>query len=152
MNHDWPPEEKTTCNICGASFLACTAAETGGICRRHITKDNIPRPLREKEGCPPFISPEGEVFLSPDDLPTLPFPKKMIVGPGYLNFDDWIIHTSPLVESILGWIASHAGRWCQENPDPVVKEQINEMITALEQQMMHGMDTEEGIPESRWQV
>jgi hypothetical protein len=29
INHDWPDEEKVNYILCGASFLARTAAETG---------------------------------------------------------------------------------------------------------------------------
>ncbi len=152
MNH-WPPEEKTTCQICGASFLASTAALTGGICRRHGNG------MRPPPGLPPEkdelflgISPEGKLILSDEDLPVLSFPRKMILGPGYLNFDDWIFRTSPFPKSLLGWISEHASRWCKENPDPVVKSQVNEMITALEQQFANGGDDERCIPESRWKV
>lgn len=153
MHHNWPEEEKTNCLICGASFLATTAAETGGICRRH-TKGQRPMP-----GLPPeedklfvAISPDGKVIQSAEDLPVLPFPLKMIVRPSYLNFDGWIIRIWPCSKSMLGWISTQAGQWCKENPDPVVKAQVNAMITAIEQQLVHGSDAEICIPESRWKV
>lgn len=153
MDHNWPLEEKTTCPICGASFLARTAALTGGICRRHG------HGMRPPPGLPPQeeklflgISPEGKPILSSDDLPILPFPGRMIVGLGYLNFDGWIISTCPCSKSILGWISEHASRWCKENPDPVVKSQVNEMITALERQVASGGEAEKCIPESRWKA
>ena len=76
----------------------------------------------------------------------------MIVGPDYLNFDDWIIRTSPLSKSLLGWISTHAVRWCTENPDLVVKSQVHDMITALERQVAHGGNAENFIPERRWKV
>ena len=152
MDYDWPEEPKTTCPLCGASFLARTAAETGGICRRHVTIDNIPRPLPQKEDCHVIVSPEGKVFVSSDDLPTLPFPKKMVVGPDYLNFDGWIIRTWPFSMSLLDWFKNQTRRWCKENPDPVFKAQVSAMASALESQVVHGSDAEKCIPESRWKV
>jgi hypothetical protein len=43
MEPRWPEREKTICSICGASFLARTAAETGGYCKRHFFHDNSDR-------------------------------------------------------------------------------------------------------------
>jgi hypothetical protein len=151
MEHDWPEEPKTTCLLCGASFLASTAALTGGISRRHGNGMRaLPGLPQEKEELFLGISPEGKPILSSEDLSALPFPRMMIVGPGHLNFDGWIICTSPCAKSILAWISSHADRWCKENPDPVVKSQVNEMITALERQVVRGGDAGNSIPESRW--
>jgi hypothetical protein len=98
------------------------------------------------------ISPEGKVILSDEDLPVLPFPRKMIVRPEYLDFDGWIFCTRPFQKSLLGWITNHAGRWCKENPDPVVKAQVNAMISAIERQLSQGWEIEKCIPESRWMV
>ena len=148
MDHNWPDEPRTICPICGASFLARTAAETGGICRRHVTIDNIPLPLPQKEDFHLIVSPVGKTFTSSEDLPTLPFPKKIVVGPDYLNFDGWIIRICPCSKSLLGWISQHASRWCKENHDPVIKEQVNAMISAIQYQVVHGDDAEECIPET----
>lgn len=141
--------------ILGLGFLpalARTAAETEGICRRH-TKAKRPPPMSpEEEKLFLAISPEGKVILSDEDLPALPFPRKMIVGAICVNFDGWIVRFLPCSKSLLGWISSHAHRWCKENPDPVVKAQVNAMITAIEHQLAHGGDAEKCIPESRWKA
>lgn len=151
MNHDWPQEEKTTCLLCGASFLASTAAQTGGVCRRHGngSRPTLGLPLVEDNLFVAF-SPEGKPIMSEDDLPAIPFPHKMIVGPGWLNLDDWIVRTWPCSKSTLGWISEQVRGWCKENPDPVVKEQVNEMISALERQVRQDGESEKWIPGSRW--
>ena len=55
-------------------------------------------------------------------------------------------------KSILNWISNHAHRWSKENPDPVVKAQVCEMVSAFQYQVVHGGDAEKCIPESRWKV
>ena len=150
MNHDWPPEGKTTCLICGASFLASTDAKNGGICSRHTKGVRTPALSPDEEKLFLAISPDGKPILSCQDLPAIPFPRKMIVGANFLNFDGWIIRTSPCSKSLLEWICKRAHRWGKDNPDPVVKSQVCEMLTALERQVVQGSDAEKCIPESRW--
>ncbi len=76
----------------------------------------------------------------------------MVVGPNYLNFDGWIVRTSPCSMSLLDWLKNQAHRWWKENPDPVVKAQVSAMLSAFEYQVVHGGDAEKCIPESRWKV
>ncbi len=139
MDQRWPEEEeRAICSICGASFLARTAAETGGYCKRHVFSDVAEREWTEADDLFYALSPSGEVISSPKQLPALPFPKEIFVGSDCIHLDGWTIRTLPVSGFFMDWLEDRTFHWRRANSSPEDLEQIDSFVLALEKQILSG--------------
>lgn len=153
MDKRWPEEAKVICSICGASFLARTAAETGGYCKRHVFADVPEREWTEADDLFYALSPSGEVISSPKQLPALPFPKEIYVGSDSIHLDRWTIRTLPVSGFFMDWLEDRLFHWRHGNASPEDLEQIDSFVLALENQILTAPKKgENGFPTGRGNI
>ena len=138
MEKRWPEEERAICSICGVSFLARTAAETGGYCKRHVFADVPEREWAEADDLFFAISPSGDLISTPKNLPALPFPKEIFMGSDCIHLDGWTFRTRPLSEFFMDWLEDRLFHWRRANSSPEDLEQIDSFVLALENQVFSG--------------
>ena len=108
---------------------------------------STPRGTNAGESCPerrgelpdaghvptPFgISPDGSPLNAVEELPDLPLPKKVIIREAFMQVDGWYFRIWPITKPHLEWLVRQACRWCEEDPSPENRAQVNGVVEAIE--------------------
>ena len=81
----------------------------------------------------PFcISPGGSPVNAVEELPDLPLPKKVIIREAFMQVDGWYFRIWPITKPHLEWLVRQACRWCEEDPSPENRKQVNGVVEARE--------------------
>ena len=89
---------------------------------------------------PIAVSPSGRQIAPGGKLPELPLPRRVVVGRDALWVDGWVFRLVPFGRETMAWLASQAGRWCQDDPSPENKAQVMGVIDAVETLLKKGFD------------
>ena len=89
---------------------------------------------------PPFcLSPDGKQVNNIEELPKLSLPKTVIIRGAFMLVDGWHFRIWPITTPCLEWLVRQACRWCEEDPSPENRAQINGVVEALETVIKKGL-------------
>jgi hypothetical protein len=82
---------------------------------------------------PMAVSPTGRVIRRDGFLPTLPPPKKIVVGRDALWVDGWVFSLKPISKQTIHWLVNQVSAWCESDPSEDSRAQIMGVLDAVEQ-------------------
>lgn len=81
---------------------------------------------------PVAVSPTGRVIKRGGFLPTLPPPKKIVVGRDALWIDGWVFCLAPISKQTMVWLLKQVSSWCENDPSEESRAQIMGVLDAVE--------------------
>lgn len=79
------------------------------------------------------IDPDGLPVLRCDQLPTLRFPGRIVIGVRYLELDGWVFPYQRLNKGFLLWLKERVEIWMER--DPAQREWLEEIIETFRQRV-----------------
>jgi hypothetical protein len=87
---------------------------------------------------PIAICPDGTTLYDTKELPSLPPPKKIVVGPDSVLIDEWAFRTVPITRGMFAWLQKQILAWAAVSGEPESKAQLFGLIEAWERQFVNG--------------
>jgi hypothetical protein len=77
------------------------------------------------------VDPDGLPVLRCDQLPTLPLPRRIVIGVRHIELDGWVFPYQRINKGFLLWLKERGEIWMER--DPVQKEWLDEIIGTFAQ-------------------
>jgi hypothetical protein len=85
-------------------------------------------------------APDGRPIASPQDLPVLPAPRRVIVERGFIDIDGWVFPYSSITRALLVWLKQSFERWHQAEPNPENQRWLTAIVSAFEHRLAERRD------------
>jgi len=92
----------------------------------------------ENSGKKPVIGrrPDGSAILSPDDLPFLPVPQKIVIGDSVMQIDEWFFSLRGVSRKFLIWFKERLDMWKHLDPSDENREWSVGVLEAFREELM----------------
>lgn len=85
---------------------------------------------------PHGLKPDGSLILSISELPALPVPTRVVIGPAFIEIDGWLIAYTDIRKGTLYWLGERLMEWRKAESSEVSRAWINGILDALHEAML----------------
>ena len=83
------------------------------------------------------VRPDGSAILSPNDLPFLPVPRRIVIENGWMQIDEWSFSLRGVSKRFLNWFKERLDIWVHLDPRDESRKWATGVMEAFREEIMN---------------